>query len=52
MEESSIKTSDDIRNLNIIVMVLIIIALIIVSIYSTYLIKEIKKFIEIISKWS
>ena len=42
MEESSIKTSDDIRNLNIIVMVLIIIALIIVSIYSTYLIKEIK----------
>ena len=42
MEESSIKTSDDIRNLNIIVMVLIIIALIIVSVYSTYLIKEIK----------
>ena len=37
MEESSIKTSDDIRNLNIIVMVLIIIALIIVSIYSTYI---------------
>ena len=42
MEDSSIKTSDDIRNLNIIVMVLIVMALIIVSIYSTYLIKEIK----------
>jgi methyl-accepting chemotaxis protein len=50
MEDSSIKTSDDIRNLNIIVMVLIVMALIIVSIYSTYLIKEIKNSLKLFQR--
>ena len=43
MEESSIKTTNDIKNLNIAVMIVILISLIITILFSTYLIRKIKK---------
>ena len=43
MEESSIKTTNDIKNLNIAVMIVILTSLFITILFSTYLIKKIKK---------
>jgi methyl-accepting chemotaxis protein len=42
MEESSIKTTNDVKNLNIIVMIVILSSLIVIILFSTYLIKKIK----------
>ena len=42
MEESSIKTTNDVKNLNIIVMIVILSSLIVIVLFSTYLIKKIK----------
>ncbi len=43
MEESSIKTTNDIKNLNIAVMIVILSSLIITVLFSTYIIRQIKK---------
>ena len=42
MEESSIKTTNDVKNLNIIVMIVILSSLIVIILFSTYLIEKIK----------